>query len=182
MTATLNKATIIGTIVRDPEFFETRAGKKVAMFLVATEATWFDSSGARCTKSISHPIKVYDQAVVHIVEKFVRKGRNVFLEGSLEYRRFFSDDAREKQQVIEIALSGLNSRLIVLDGVPKDSSSTVRDELSSDDADAPPTPLSIKRSAKYADDTDTSGLQRYLSSDDQDRARLRAAGDDRRNA
>src|SRR5262249_52302598 len=119
MTSTLNKATIVGTIVRDPEFYETRAGKKVAMFLVATEATWFDSSGARCTKSISHPIKVYDQAVVNIVEKFVRKGRKVFLEGSIEYRRSFSDDAQEKQEVIEITLSGLNSRLIVLDGAPR---------------------------------------------------------------
>jgi len=57
-----------------------------------------------------------------------------------------------------------------------------------DDLGASPSPLSIKRSAaRYgdglgSDDTDTSGLERFLSPDDQDRARLRAAGDDRRNS
>jgi single-strand DNA-binding protein len=187
---TLNRATIIGRLIHDPQIKTTPAGKTTAAFTVITVSEWRDRNGNRSTKSFAHRVAVFEHEAAKFAARRLRKGSRVLVEGEIQLRRWINKQTGEPENLVpEIVLSSFNARLQVLDDPPRPEA--VQTEAASEDDDDSPTPLSITRShAKYgdADDTDAvdSGLHRFLSEpqipDDQDRARLRAASDDRRNS
>jgi single-strand DNA-binding protein len=185
MEGDVNKAILVGRVVRGPAIHTTKAGIPRAVFDITTTETWIDkATNKRNERVFPHRIVAYGP-LVRVVEKCIRHGARVYIEGQIETRRWASKDgSRGENWTTEIMVQGWSGRITILDF----SGELVRSE--PDDAedapDAAPVPLSIKRpAAENGDDVD-SGLHRFLSEpqipNDQDRARLRAASDDRRNS
>ena len=81
----LNKAMIIGNVVRDPEMRTTPNGQNVVSFSVATNFVWKDASGQRQEKAEFHNIVAW-RRLAEIINQYVKKGSKVYIEGRLQTR------------------------------------------------------------------------------------------------
>ena len=91
MSRSLNKAILIGNVGSDPEIRTVGNGSRVASFSLATGRTWNDASGAKQEKTEWHKIIVWGNkpgSLVDVVEKYVKKGERVYVEGEIEYRQW----------------------------------------------------------------------------------------------
>ena len=96
MAGSVNKVILIGNLGRDPEIRFTQAGKKIANFSIATSETWRDrQSGERRERTEWHRIVVFSEALADVVEKYVKKGSKLFIEGQLRTRKWQGQDGRE---------------------------------------------------------------------------------------
>jgi single-strand DNA-binding protein len=93
--AALNKVLLIGNLGRDPEVRYTSSGTAVANFTMATTERWTDRSGERQEKTEWHRIVVWDKQA-EIVGEYLRKGRQVFVEGSLQTREWTDRDGNKR--------------------------------------------------------------------------------------
>lgn len=122
MAGTLNKVTLIGNVCRDPEIRSTQDGKEIANFTLATSDTWKDKvTGEKREKPEWHKIVVFVPQLVEIIKKYVKKGSKLFIEGSLQTRRWM-DQSNVEKYITEILLQSYNSVLIMLDNANKSSS------------------------------------------------------------
>ncbi len=95
--AGVNKVILIGNLGRDPEVRYTGDGKPVANFTMATTERWSDpSSGERKEKTEWHRIVVWGKQA-EIAGEFLRKGRQVYVEGSLQTREWTDRDGNKRQ-------------------------------------------------------------------------------------
>jgi single-strand DNA-binding protein len=180
----VNIAILVGRATSDPTVRVVKGGVAQAVFNMTTNEVWFDKeTDQRREKVIGHKVVVYGP-LVRAVEKCVRRGSLVFVQGQIETRRWVSKDgSRGENWTTEIIVQGWSGRVTVLD-FAGELARAEPEEVEDGYTEPEPTPLSIKRSAaKYgdglgSDDTETSGLSRFLQTpDDADRARRRAAGD-----
>ncbi|CRG97864.1 single-stranded DNA-binding protein, putative [Plasmodium gallinaceum] len=113
----LNKITLIGRVGCEPDIKILNGGDKVATFSLATNEFWRDrNTNELKSKTDWHRIVVYDQNLVELVDKYLRKGRRVYLQGSLHTRRWFGNDLNNQpKQITEVVLSYNKSDLIFLD-------------------------------------------------------------------
>lgn len=113
----LNKITLIGRVGCEPEIKILSGGDKVASFSLATNEYWKDKNTHELKyKTDWHRIVVYDQGLVELVHKYLKKGRRIYIQGSLQYRKWFSNDLNNApKQITEIVLSYNKSDLIFLD-------------------------------------------------------------------
>ena len=91
MSRSLNKVTLMGNLGSDPEVRSTAGGGKVASFSLATSRTWNDQSGTKQEKTEWHKCIAWNQGtqkLADVVESYCKKGKPVFVEGSLEYRQW----------------------------------------------------------------------------------------------
>src|SRR4051812_30085818 len=91
MSRSLNKVTLIGNLGNDPEVRSTTGGNRVATFSLATSRTWNDQSGAKQEKTEWHRCVVWNtkgSQLADIVEKYVKKGDKLYVEGRIEYRQW----------------------------------------------------------------------------------------------
>lgn len=110
----LNQVQIIGTVGRDPEVRQA-GNSRVANLSVATSEKWTDkSTGDRKEKTEWHRVTVWG-ALADIVEKYVRKGDKIFLQGKLQTRKWTDKDGVEKYTT-EIVLQGFDAKLTMLGG------------------------------------------------------------------
>jgi single-strand DNA-binding protein len=87
----LNKVTLIGNLGNDPEVRSTTGGNRVATFSLATSRSWNDQSGAKQEKTEWHRCVVWNtkgSQLADIVEKYVKKGDKIYVEGRIEYRQW----------------------------------------------------------------------------------------------
>ena len=97
MAGSLNKVTLIGNLGRDPEIRNTSDGKEVASFSIATTEAWKDKiSGERKEKTEWHRIVVFKEGLVGIVKNYVKKGTKVYIEGSLQTRKWTNKEGQDK--------------------------------------------------------------------------------------
>lgn len=94
--AGVNKVILIGNLGRDPEVRYTSDGKPVANFTMATTERWNDPSGERKEKTEWHRINVWGKQA-EIAGEYLRKGRQVFVEGSLQTREWTDRDGNKRQ-------------------------------------------------------------------------------------
>jgi single-strand DNA-binding protein len=87
VSRSLNKALIIGNLGSDPEVRSTTGGSRVAQFSVATSRRWTSASGEQQEKTEWHRIVVWGK-LVDVVEKYLRKGQQVYIEGEIQYRQY----------------------------------------------------------------------------------------------
>jgi len=87
VSRSLNKAIIIGNLGSDPEVRSTGGGSRVAQFSVATSRRWTTNSGEQQEKTEWHRIVVWGK-LVDVVEKYLRKGQQVYIEGEIQYRQY----------------------------------------------------------------------------------------------
>lgn len=102
--ASVNKVIIIGNLGRDPEVRAFPSGDRVANVTIATTETWKDKqTGERREATEWHRV-VFRGGLACIVEKYLRKGSQVYVEGSIKTRKY-SDAAGVEKQIVEIMAS-----------------------------------------------------------------------------
>ncbi len=131
MAGTLNKVMLIGNVGKDPEIRSTQDGKEIASFSVATSDTWKDkSSGEKREKTEWHKIVVFIPQLVTLVKSYIHKGSKVYLEGSIQTRKWM-DQSNVEKYTTEIVLQSYNCSLILLDSKNSDNNSEFSNEFSS---------------------------------------------------
>ena len=100
MSGSLNKVMLIGNLGRDPELKTTPSGQQVARFSVATTENWKNQAGEKQSKTEWHNIVVWGKQA-EIAEKYLRKGKQVLVEGRIQYREY-TDQAGVKKTACEI--------------------------------------------------------------------------------
>jgi single-strand DNA-binding protein len=98
--ASLNKVILIGNLGRDPEVRYTQSGTAVANFTLATNEVWTDKGGERQERTEWHRIVVWGKQA-EIVREYLSKGRQVYVEGSLQTRQW-DDREGNKRTTTEI--------------------------------------------------------------------------------
>jgi single-strand DNA-binding protein len=99
MSRSLNKVTLIGNLGSDPEVRSATGGNRVANFSLATSRQWNDQSGNKQEKTEWHRCVVWNSKVsqlADIVEKYVKKGDKLYVEGRIEYRQWQDKDGQTK--------------------------------------------------------------------------------------
>lgn len=115
MAGSVNKVILVGNLGRDPEIRSTQGGSKLANFSVATSETWSDrQSGERRERTQWHRIVIYNERLVEVAEKYLRKGMKVYLEGALESRQFTDKNGQERETT-EVVLRQFRGELQMLD-------------------------------------------------------------------
>ncbi|MBV18063.1 MAG: single-stranded DNA-binding protein [Thalassospira sp.] len=115
MAGSVNKVILVGNLGRDPEIRFTQAGKKIANFSIATSEQWRDrQSGERRERTEWHRIVVFNEGLADVVERFVKKGSKLYIEGVLRTRKWQGQDGKDNYTT-EIVLEGFNSNLTMLD-------------------------------------------------------------------
>lgn len=114
--ASLNKATLIGRLGRDPEIRTASNGNKIANFSVATSESWRDkSSGERKEKTFWHNIVIFNENIVKVAEQYLKKGNQVYIEGAIQSREYTDRDGNKKYTT-EIVIEAFRGQLILLGG------------------------------------------------------------------
>ena len=125
MSGSLNKVQIIGRLGADPEIKQMVNGKNVARLSVATSQSWKDkSTGERKEKRVV----IFNEGLVNIVQQYLKKGANVYLEGQLSTRKWKDEKSGQDKYSTEIVLQGYNSSLTMLGGKGQSNNSTQTSE------------------------------------------------------
>ena len=134
MAGSLNKVQLIGRLGADPEIKQMVNGKNVARLSIATSQSWKDkSSGERKEKTEWHRVVIFNEGLVSVVQQYVKKGANVYIEGQLSTRKWKDEASGQDKYSTEIVLQGYNSSLTMLDNrnSKNESSSLVSENKSS---------------------------------------------------
>ena len=116
MAGSVNKVILIGNLGRDPEIRTFQNGGRVANLSVATSESWKDrATGERKEKTEWHRVVIFNDKLVEVVEKYLRKGAKVYLEGQLETRKWTDQSGAEKYTT-EVVLRPFRGELTMLDG------------------------------------------------------------------
>ena len=120
MAGSVNKVILLGRLGGDPEIRVSQDGTKIARFSVATGESWKDkSTNERKERTDWHKIVVFSAGLAEIVEKFLKKGSLVYLEGQIRSRKY-NDQAGVEKTTTEVVLQGYNSHLTMLDNKSED--------------------------------------------------------------
>ena len=115
MAGSVNKVILIGNLGRDPEIRRTQDGRPIAHLNVATSETWRDkTTGERREKTEWHRVVIFNEGLCRIAEQYLKKGSKVYLEGSLQTRKW-QDQSGQDKYTTEVVLQGFNSVLTMLD-------------------------------------------------------------------
>jgi single-strand DNA-binding protein len=116
MAGSVNKVILVGNLGKDPEVRRMTSGDPVVSLSVATSDTWRDkASGERKEKTEWHRVVIFNKNLADVAEKYLRKGSKVYLEGSLQTRKWTDKDGAEKYST-EVVLQNFNGTLVMLDG------------------------------------------------------------------
>ena len=116
MAGSVNKVIIIGNLGRDPEVRTFQNGGRVAHLSVATSESWKDrNTGERREKTEWHRVAIFNENLVGVAERYLRKGSKVYLEGQLETRKF-TDQSGAERYTTEVVLRPYRGELTMLDG------------------------------------------------------------------
>lgn len=115
MAGSLNKVTLIGNLGRDPEIRFMPDGSRVASFSLATSDTWKDkTTGERKDRTEWHRIVVFNEKLAEVVEKYIRKGTKLYIEGQLQTRKW-TDQTGVDKYTTEVVLGKFRGDLVILD-------------------------------------------------------------------
>ena len=116
MAGSLNKVMLIGNLGADPEIRSFQNGGKVANLRIATTESWKDrNTGERQERTEWHTVAIFSEGLVGVVERYLRKGSKVFVEGQLQTRKW-QDQSGNDRYSTEVVIRGMNGGLTMLDG------------------------------------------------------------------
>ncbi len=108
MFDSVNKAVLLGNLGKDPEVRTMSNSKEMVSFSIATSESWLDkSTGERMEKTEWHPVVVFNEPLVQLCKKFLKKGAKVYVEGSLKTRKW-SDSSNNERYITEVVLGAYN--------------------------------------------------------------------------
>ena len=115
MAGSLNKVQLIGRLGADPDIKQMVNGKNVARLSIATSQSWKDkSSGERKEKTEWHRIVIFNEGLVGVVQQYLKKGANVYVEGQLSTRKWKDEASGQDKYSTEVVLQGFNSSFKIL--------------------------------------------------------------------
>ena len=115
MAGSLNKVLLIGRLGADPEVKQMVNGKSVARLSLATSQTWKDkNTGEKKEKTEWHRIVVFNEGLVNVVQQYLKKGAQVYVEGQLSTRKWKDEQSGQDKYTTEILIQGYNSSLTML--------------------------------------------------------------------
>ena len=115
MVGSVNKVILVGNLGRDPEVRSMQNGGKVCNLSVATSERWKDrNSGEQQERTEWHRVVIFDDRLVDVAEKFLQKGRKVYLEGELQTRKW-QDQSGQDRYTTEVVLRRFRGQLVLLD-------------------------------------------------------------------
>ena len=116
MAGSVNKVILVGNLGADPEIRSLNSGDRVANLRIATSETWRDkSSGERKEKTEWHRVVIFNDNLVKVAEQYLKKGSKVYIEGSIQTRKW-SDQSGQEKYSTEIVLQKFRGELTMLDG------------------------------------------------------------------
>ena len=117
MAGSLNKVLLIGRLGADPEIKQMVNGKSVARLSLATSNTWKDkNTGDKKEKTEWHRVVIFNEGLVNVVQQYVKKGAQVYIEGQLTTRKWKDEKSGLDKYSTEIVLQGYNSSFTILSG------------------------------------------------------------------
>ena len=115
MAGSLNKVLLIGRLGNEPEIKQMVNGKSVARLSIATSNTWKDkNTGEKKEKTEWHRVVIFNEGLVKVVEQYVKKGAQVYIEGQLTTRKWKDEKAGIDRYSTEVVLQGFNSSFKIL--------------------------------------------------------------------
>ena len=115
MAGSLNKVLLIGRLGADPEIKQMVNGKNVARISLATSNTWKDkNTGEKKEKTEWHRVVIFNEGLVNVVQQYVKKGAQVYIEGQLTTRKWKDEKSGLDRYSTEIILQGFNSSFKIL--------------------------------------------------------------------
>ena len=124
MAGSLNKVQLIGRLGADPEIKQMVNGKSVARLSIATSQSWKDkNSGEKKEKTEWHRIVIFNEGLVNVVQQYLKKGANIYVEGQLSTRKWKDEASGQDKYSTEVILQGYNSNLTMLDNRNKSDQS-----------------------------------------------------------
>ena len=115
MAGSLNKVLLIGRLGADPEIKQMVNGKNVARLSIATSNTWKDkNTGEKKEKTEWHRIVIFNEGLVKVVQQYVKKGSQVYIEGQLTTRKWRDEKSGTDKYSTEVVLQGFNSAFKIL--------------------------------------------------------------------
>ena len=94
MSRSLNKVMLIGNVGSDPEVRSTASGTRLAKVSLATSRQWTNKDGSQQEKTEWHRLPVWGK-LADVVERYVKKGDRLYVEGRIEYSESESDGQKK---------------------------------------------------------------------------------------
>ena len=115
MAGSLNKVLLIGRLGADPEIKQMVNGKSVARLSLATSQSWKDkNTGEKKEITEWHRIVVFNEGLVNVVQQYLKKGSQVYIEGQITTRKWKDEQSGLDKYSTEIVIQGYNSSLTML--------------------------------------------------------------------
>ena len=116
MAGSVNKVILVGNLGKDPEVRSTQDGSKIVNLTLATSETWNDrASGERKERTEWHRVVIFNDRVADVAERFLKKGAKIYVEGSLQTRKW-TDQQGQERYTTEVVIGRFNGQLTMLDG------------------------------------------------------------------
>ena len=138
MSGSLNKVLLIGRLGADPEIKQMVNGKNVARLSLATSQSWKDkNTGEKKQKTEWHRVVIFNEGLVNVVQQYLKKGSQVYIEGQLSTRKWRDEQSGQDKYSTEVVIQGYNSSLTMLGGRTENENnnqntiSSTKDETSS---------------------------------------------------
>ena len=117
MAGSVNKVLLIGRLGADPEIKQMINGKSVARISLATSQSWKDkNTGEKKEKTEWHRIVVFNEGLVNVVQQYLKKSAQVYIEGQLSTRKWKDEKSGQDKYSTEVIIQGYNSSLTMLGG------------------------------------------------------------------
>lgn len=115
MAGSVNKVILVGNCGKDPEVRTTQDGKKIVQISLATSESWNDrASGERRERTEWHRIVVMNERIGEVAEKYVRKGSKIYVEGSIQTRKW-TDQSGVERYSTEVVIGAFRGEMQLLD-------------------------------------------------------------------
>jgi single-strand DNA-binding protein len=116
MAGSVNKVILVGNLGRDPEVRYTQNNQKIVHLAIATSERWKDrTSGESRERTEWHRVVIFNENLADVAERYLAKGRSVYLEGQLQTRKW-SDQSGQERYTTEIVLQRFRGELVLLGG------------------------------------------------------------------
>ncbi len=120
MAGSVNKVILLGNLGRDPEVRQTQDGTKIVHLAIATSERWRDrQSGEPREKTEWHRVVIFNDRLGEVAEKYLSKGRQVYVEGQLQTRKW-TDQSGQEKYTTEIVLQRFRGELTLIGGRGED--------------------------------------------------------------
>jgi len=131
MAGSLNKVLLIGRLGADPDIKQMVNGKSVARLSLATSNTWKDkNTGEKKEKTEWHRVVIFNEGLVNVVQQYVKKGAQVYIEGQLTTRKWKDEKSGIDRYSTEIVLQGFNSAFKILSSKNNQAENVINNDTS----------------------------------------------------